>query len=102
MIEYLDTVLAFVVVAAVGYIAWNLHLLVKIVAELAVAMAYMRELANRHDAEIIELKRRDEQFSETLTEARRLAGAKATLPSLCEALSKSPLVAASSGCGCHQ
>jgi hypothetical protein len=62
MIEYLDTVLAFVVVAAVGYIAWNLHRLVKIVAELAVAMVYMRELANRHDAEIIELKRRDEQI----------------------------------------
>jgi hypothetical protein len=25
-------------------------------------MAYMRELASRHDAEIIELKRRDEQI----------------------------------------
>jgi hypothetical protein len=62
MIEYLDTVLAFVVVAAVGYIAWNLHRLVQIVVELAVAVAYMRELASRHDAEIIELKRRDEQI----------------------------------------
>jgi hypothetical protein len=62
MIEYLDTALAFVVVAGVGYIAWNLYRLVKIVAELAVAMVYMRELANRHDAEIIELKRRDEQI----------------------------------------
>jgi hypothetical protein len=44
MVEYLDTALAFVV------------------AELAVAMAYMRELASRHDVEIIELKRRDEQI----------------------------------------
>jgi hypothetical protein len=58
MIEWLGILLGVLILLGVAYIAWSLQSILKLVADLAMSTTYLRELANRHDAEILEMKRR--------------------------------------------
>jgi hypothetical protein len=58
MIEWLGLLLGVLILIGVAYIAWSLQRFLKLVGDLAMSTAYLRELANRHDSEILDLKQR--------------------------------------------
>jgi hypothetical protein len=58
MIGWLDIALGVLILIGVGYIAWTMRQMLRLVTDLAMSTAYLRELANRHDAEILDLKQR--------------------------------------------
>jgi hypothetical protein len=58
MIEWLGLLLGALILVGVGYIGWTMRQMLRLVTDLAMSTAYLRELANRHDAEILDLKQR--------------------------------------------
>jgi hypothetical protein len=58
MIEWLGLLLGALILIGVGYIGWTMRQMLRLVTDLTMSTAYLRELANRHDAEILDLKQR--------------------------------------------